>query len=213
MSVTWLCRKLRQVGEGALGPAPQVSSNRGLADLDAELEQLAVDTGCAPERVGEAHLVDQITDFGTHLGPSGTARSPPPIDAKAFAMPLDHGCRLDQHHGIEDLRPNPVKPNPEKSVRGEEPNPTWVLPTQDAHLMPQANQLELQGGAAAKPEGEDGNDSGQNRNHACDGTAVRPKALDLHSRPSCRGGPRPMRGTMTRTPAKGRSEAGSASSV
>ena len=31
---------------------------------------------------------------------------------------------------------------------------------QDAHLMPQANKLELQGGAAAKPEGEDGNDSG-----------------------------------------------------
>src|SRR4029077_2805767 len=93
-------------------------------------------------------------------------------------MPLDHGCRLDQHHGIEDLRPNPVKPNPEKSVRGEEPNPTWVLPTQDAHLMPQANQLELQGGVAAKPEGEDGNDSGQNRNHACDRTAVPPKALD-----------------------------------
>ena len=26
--------------------------------------------------------------------------------------------------------------------------------------MPQANKLELQGGAAAKPEGEDGNDSG-----------------------------------------------------
>jgi len=126
------------------GPAPQVSSNRGLADLDAELEQFAVDTGRAPERVGEAHLADQITDFGTHLGPSGTARSPPPIDPKAFAMPLDHGCRLDQHHGIEDLRPNPEKPKPEKSVRGEEPNPTWVLPTQDAHLMPQANQLELQ---------------------------------------------------------------------
>ena len=100
-------------------------------------------------------------------------------DPKAFAMPLDHGCRLDQHHGIEDLRPNPVKPNPEKSVRGEEPNPTWMLPTQDAYLMPQANQLELQGCAAAKPEGEDGNHSGQNRNHACDGTAVPPKSLDF----------------------------------
>ena len=43
-------------------------------------------------------------------------------------MPLDHGCWLDQHHGIEDLRPNPVKPHPEKSVCGEEPKPTWVLP-------------------------------------------------------------------------------------
>jgi hypothetical protein len=65
--------------------------------------------------------------------------------------------------------------------RGEEPNPTWVLPPQDAHLMPQANQLELQGGAATKSEGEDGNDGGQNRGHACDGMAVAPKSLDFLS--------------------------------
>ena len=45
--------------------------------------------------------------------------------------------------------------------------------------MPQANKLELQGGAAAKSEGEDGNDSGQNRNHAYDDTAVPPKSLDF----------------------------------
>ena len=94
-------------------------------------------------------------------------------------MPLDHGCRLYQHHGVEDLRPNPVKTNPEKSIHREEPNPTWVLPSQDAHLMPQANELEFQGGAATKPEGEDGNDRGQNRDHACDGTAVPPKSLDF----------------------------------
>jgi len=29
--------------------------------------------GRAPERVGQAHPTDQITDFGAHLGPSGTA--------------------------------------------------------------------------------------------------------------------------------------------
>jgi hypothetical protein len=63
-------------------------------------------------------------------------------------MPLDHGCRLYQHHDVEDLRPNPVKRNPEKSVHGEEPNPTWVLTSQDAHLMPKVNELKFQGGAA-----------------------------------------------------------------
>ena len=36
---------------GGLGPSWQVSANRGLADLDAELEQLAVDAGSAPEWV------------------------------------------------------------------------------------------------------------------------------------------------------------------
>ena len=45
--------------------------------------------------------------------------------------------------------------------------------------MPQANELEFQGGAATKPEGEDGNDGRQNRDHACDGTAVAPKSLDF----------------------------------
>jgi hypothetical protein len=62
-------------------------------------------------------------------------------------MPLDHGCRLDQHHGIEDSRPNPVKPNPEKSVCGEEPNPTWVPAPQDAHLMSKGNEFKFKPGA------------------------------------------------------------------
>src|ERR1700731_1873792 len=91
-------------------------------------------------------------------------------------MPLDHGRRLYQHHRVEDLRPNPVKPNPEKSVRGEEPNPTWALSPQDTHLMSQRDELEFQGGAATKPEAEYGNDGGKNRDHACDGRAVAQKS-------------------------------------
>jgi hypothetical protein len=58
---------------GDFGPPRQVSPDRGLADLDAELEQFTVDAGCAPERVGQAHPADQITDLGAHLGPSQTA--------------------------------------------------------------------------------------------------------------------------------------------
>ena len=92
-------------------------------------------------------------------------------------MPLDHGCRLDQHHGVEDLRPNPVKPHPEEPVGGEEPRSTWVLPPQDSHLMSKGNELEFQRGAASKAESEDGNDGGKNRDHARDGTAVARKSL------------------------------------
>src|ERR1700730_1416539 len=91
-------------------------------------------------------------------------------------MPLDHGRRLYQHHRVEDLRPNPVKPNPEKSVGGEEPNPTWALSPQDTHLMSQRDELEFQGGAATKPEAEYGNDGGKNRDHARDGRAVAQKS-------------------------------------
>src|SRR6476661_9062040 len=48
---------------GGLGPPRQISADRCLADLDAELEQLAVDAGSAPKRVCLAHLADQITDL------------------------------------------------------------------------------------------------------------------------------------------------------
>lgn len=58
---------------GAPGPPRQVSADRGLADLDPELEQLAVDAGSAPKWVSLAHLADQITDLAAHPGPSQTA--------------------------------------------------------------------------------------------------------------------------------------------
>jgi len=58
---------------GNLGPPRHVSADRGLADLDAELEQLAVNAGSAPKRVCPAHLADQITDLAVHPGPSQVA--------------------------------------------------------------------------------------------------------------------------------------------
>jgi hypothetical protein len=94
-------------------------------------------------------------------------------------MPLDYGCRLDQHHGVENLWPNPVKPNPEEPICGEQPKPTRVLPPQDTHLMSKGNEFEFQRGAATKPASEDGNDSGKNRDHGHDGMAVAQKSLDL----------------------------------
>ena len=92
-------------------------------------------------------------------------------------MPLDHGCRFDQHHGGEDLRPNSVKPHPEEPVRGEEPKPTWVLSPQDTHLMSKGNKLEFQRGTATKPESEDGYDGGENRDHAHNGMVAAQKSL------------------------------------
>src|SRR5258708_23410423 len=88
LAPAWLCHHKhvdrRNVGQmivqeatpgrgGEFGPPRHVSPDRGLADLDAELEQFAADARRTPERVGVAHLTDQITDFGAHLGPSRTA--------------------------------------------------------------------------------------------------------------------------------------------
>ena len=94
-------------------------------------------------------------------------------------MPLNNGCRFDQYHGVEDLRPNSVKPRPEQPVGGQEPRPTRALPTQDDHLMSQSNELEFQRGAAAQPEREQGTDRGQNCDHVHDGMAVVHETLHL----------------------------------
>jgi hypothetical protein len=58
---------------GGLGPPWKISANRGLAHVDAEFEQLAVDAGRAPKRVCQAHLADQITDLVALPGPPQTA--------------------------------------------------------------------------------------------------------------------------------------------
>ena len=87
-------------------------------------------------------------------------------------MPLEHGCRLDQHHDVQGLWPNPVKPHPEEQVGEEEPKLIRALPPQDGHLMSQGDELKLQRGAAANMEREQGNEGGKNCDHAHDGTAV-----------------------------------------
>ena len=92
-------------------------------------------------------------------------------------MPLDYGCGLDQHHGVEELWPNPIKPHPEEPVCGEEPKPALTLAPQDGHLMSQRDQFEFQGGAAADTEREDGNDGGKNHHHGRNGTATGQNSL------------------------------------
>src|ERR1035437_8875359 len=57
---------------GDFWPPRHVSSDGGLAHVDAELEQFAVDPGRAPQRVGRPNLADQITDLGAHLWSSQT---------------------------------------------------------------------------------------------------------------------------------------------
>src|ERR1035437_6282461 len=92
-------------------------------------------------------------------------------------MPLDYGCWFDQHHGVEDLRPNLVKPHPEEPVCAEQPRAIWSLPPQDGHLMSQGDEFKLQGGAASNTEREQGNEGGKNGDHAHDGMAVARKSL------------------------------------
>ena len=59
-------------------------------------------------------------------------------------MPLNDSGWFDQHHGVEDLRPDPLEPHPEQPVGGEEPRPARALPPQDSQLMSQGDEFEFQ---------------------------------------------------------------------
>ena len=96
-------------------------------------------------------------------------------------MPFDHGCRLHQYDGVQDLWPKPVKPHPQKPVRGKKLRTAWALAPQDRYLVPQGDEFEFQRGAAAKAKGEQRDEGGKDRCHARDGMAPAQKSPDFLS--------------------------------
>jgi len=92
-------------------------------------------------------------------------------------MPVEHSCRFDQHHSVEELRTDPVEPHPQQPVGGEEPRPARALPTQDGYLMSQGDEFKFQRGAAAQAEREQRSEGRQNGEHAGDGMTAAPKTL------------------------------------
>jgi hypothetical protein len=73
-----LILRSRSVGWGKrTSPSDHILSDRGLADLDAQLEQTIMDPRRIPERVGAAHLPNQITNLPMHRRPPGS-RTPTP---------------------------------------------------------------------------------------------------------------------------------------
>jgi hypothetical protein len=111
-----------------------VLGDGGLADLEAELEQFAVDTRRSPERVGGVHLPNQIPNLAIHRRPS-RSRAPAPKQAKTLTMPLDNGGRLDQHHRVQTARPQSVDPDPQQAIDREQSGPTRPLAAKNMQLM------------------------------------------------------------------------------
>jgi len=72
-------------------------------DLKPELEQLAVNARCPPERVLDTHLPDLRTDFSLYLrSPSQWARLPAPVAAKVGPMPTHEGLGKDSRENLQD---------------------------------------------------------------------------------------------------------------
>src|SRR5215467_4208523 len=74
----------------------------GLSDLEAELEQLAMNARRTPQRIFRAHPTDQRAQF--RIDPrsaSKRARFPPPVPTKAGSMPVHEGLGPPARHRLK----------------------------------------------------------------------------------------------------------------
>src|ERR1035441_5635185 len=91
-------------------PAPcHVFGDRGLANVDAKLEEFAMNPGSAPERIGPAHVSNQLANFERDLWPAAaTSRLPSPEQTKTGAMPTDDGLWLHNRQGVQNAGRDPI---------------------------------------------------------------------------------------------------------
>jgi hypothetical protein len=64
-----------------------------------------------------------------------------PKQAESLTVPLDHRCRLDQHHRVQTARPQSVEQDPEQAVDREQPEPTRPLAAKNVQLVTECEVL------------------------------------------------------------------------
>src|SRR5665647_3289624 len=85
--------------------AAHIPSDRRLGDLEAELEQLTMNTRRAPKCVRTAHLANERAQISRDLRSANTiAGSPAPKRPKPSTVPANDGLRPDNRNRLKDGR-------------------------------------------------------------------------------------------------------------
>lgn len=93
--------------------ARHVSRDRGLADIDAELQKFAVDSWRASERVGFRHAANQSADIRRNGRPTAPPAFPDPEEPEALTVPGEDRLRLDDSDGCAPVIPDLREPDPQ----------------------------------------------------------------------------------------------------
>ena len=99
-------------------PSPRhIFCHGGLPDIDAKLEQFAVDPRCSPKRVRDAHVANELANVRRCLWPATTrAGFPAPISSETSAVPADHRPRLENFQCIQYCRSHTIEPRKHQAV-------------------------------------------------------------------------------------------------
>src|SRR5262249_32785797 len=122
-----------------------VLGNSGLPDIDDELEQFAMNARCAPERVRNTHVSNELTNLQRCLW-SATARSrfPAPIGSESGAVPTDHRLRFENFQSIQHARNKTIQPSKHQAIDALESCSFGRFALHDVELMAQNKDLRLE---------------------------------------------------------------------
>ena len=125
--------------------APQILADAGFTDVDAQLEQLAVNARCSPQRIFATQSADKFSNvFGKRRPPPSTVSDlPGPEQTKALAVPSDDGVRFGDDQSRPPAAPDRAQPCPQESIgRSQFRAPHRSL--KNAQLVPECKVLQLE---------------------------------------------------------------------
>ena len=144
ISWEWFFRKVFQPWDGVLG-------HRGWADLDAQFQQLAVDSRHAPRGVLGDHLLNQLSLVAAEARSSLTLATTlsPPERLEPASVPSDHSFGLDHDERTPPALPDTSQENPDHAVAVLQRR-AFPAAAENLELMPEGDVFEDQRFATAK---------------------------------------------------------------
>ena len=134
---------------GRLPLVYQVRAHARLADVDAELEQFAMNARRTPPRIFTAHLADQIANLQCDCRTSSLPfpNLPRPEYPESPSVPCNHSVWLHDDKRRPPVPPYAGKPDPEQTVRRIQSR-TLDGAAQNSELVTQRNVLKLDSSSA-----------------------------------------------------------------
>ena len=128
--------------------AHQILADAGFADVDAQLEQLAVNARCSPQPILATQFADEFSDVFRNRRPSRStvADLPGPEQTKALAVPSDDGVRFDDDQSRLPATPDRAQPCPYESIGGSQFRALHGA-LENAKLVPECQVLQMKRGA------------------------------------------------------------------
>jgi hypothetical protein len=141
-------------GDGALG------------NVNAELEELSVDTRGAPQGIRRGHFPDEgrDLDIDRRAASGRLTREPRPVLAKPAALPAQDSVGRDDDQRLPPPGPDSGQAGPEQAVSRVELR-AWHRSLVDGQLLAQGEVLEGELAVAAEEEGEEPEEVDQESDH------------------------------------------------